>query len=154
MSIFNARSSYSDKSFSSKLLVFFVVAFFLASAQAGSFKFVDTAKSIWANPLKGQALEETRTLSDFRTLYSEIPMQSRDTDDEFEGIVPTPGAPSLGNWQAGDVVIFTRTGEASGNAYRRTTRYQRQSNGNWGRTSNVVKVKALECSEGVCTSPF
>jgi hypothetical protein len=117
-------------------------------------KFLDTAKIIWANPHKGQPLEETRRLSEFRAEFGEIPVLIRDQDDAYEGIVPTPGAPGLGNWQPGDSVTYVRTAELNGNAYQRTTRYERLAGGSWGRTGNDVIKQKLECSEGVCTSPF
>jgi hypothetical protein len=139
---------------SSRFFLCFFFACLFSSAQASSLKFVDTAKIVWANPAKGQPLEETRRLSEFRAEFGEIPVLNRDLDDAYEGIVPTPGAPGTGNWQPGDSVTYVRTGQSNGEAYQRTTRYERLSGGGWGRTANDVVKEKLECSEGVCTSPF
>ena len=136
---------------------FFVCVFLtciFSAVHASSFKFVDIAKIIWANPMKGQVLEETRRLSEFHAEFGEAPVLNRDYDDAYEGIVATPGSPSLGNWETGDSVTYVRTAELNGNAYQRTTTYDRLASGNWGRRANDVEKRKIECDEGVCTSPF
>jgi hypothetical protein len=100
--------------------------------------------------LKAEILSESMRWHVFVNRFGDPGFVDSDVRDYYEDIVPTPGQPPVHHsWQPGDQVTYIRRATDGQYNYERTTTYERQGNGDWGRQEN--RVKRTLC-EGPCPS--